>query len=238
MSIPLTDESDTLLPIVNPEYAVELVKAQNKPRKNRQGKSKLAATMFTSKSEVHLTPEKVLVRVLALFNGVIDLDPAAESETSHTGAKLAYTVAINGLIQRWFGKVFCNPPYGRGVHLWAEKFKKEYLEGDVEQGLFLVAGRIDTKMAKIMGCFMECQVDGRLKFLNAKGEEQDPAPFPSVIYYLGHDIEGFVREFSQIGRIKFPEMLYIARKGKNPLMLALNVSIPAGIKAALEAPDA
>lgn len=46
--------------------------------------------------------------------GAIDLDPAScETGNRIVRAKAYFAEARNGLVQRWYGRVFLNPPYGR-----------------------------------------------------------------------------------------------------------------------------
>jgi hypothetical protein len=59
-------------------------------------------------SDEWLTPPEALAAI-----GPFDLDPCACSEPRPwPTAKLHYTREDNGLMKPWFGRVFCNPPYG------------------------------------------------------------------------------------------------------------------------------
>ena len=90
--------------------------------------------------------------------------------------------------QRWDGtaiswagrRVFCNPPYGRGMEKWLEKGP------EAEVAVFLIPARTDTawfhdhalKAAEIR--FFR----GRLKFADnhvSPRDGQDAAPFPSML---------------------------------------------------------
>ena len=55
----------------------------------------------------------------------IDLD-VASCETANTAVRAAqfYAKAINGLNQRWRGRVYLNPPFGCGVRDWLEKLRR------------------------------------------------------------------------------------------------------------------
>ena len=50
--------------------------------------------------------------------GPFDLDPCAPAVQPWPTAAHRYTAAENGLLQRWAGRIFCNPPYGRAVGAW------------------------------------------------------------------------------------------------------------------------
>jgi site-specific DNA-methyltransferase (adenine-specific) len=78
----------------------------------------------------------------------------------------------------WAGhRVFCNPPYGRGVDRWLAKAR------EADCAVYLLPARTDTawwhdhalKADEIRF------VRGRLKF----GGAQNSAPFPSVILIYG-----------------------------------------------------
>jgi hypothetical protein len=59
--------------------------------------------------------------------GEIDLDPASNAlAQSWIKAGNFFTIEDDGLKQQWFGRVWCNPPYGRTVNLWLEKASTEY----------------------------------------------------------------------------------------------------------------
>lgn len=63
-----------------------------------------------------LTPPHI-VRSLSEF----DLDPCSPVNRPWDTARSHYTVEDNGLIKEWFGRVWCNPPYGRETGKWLEK---------------------------------------------------------------------------------------------------------------------
>lgn len=82
--------------------------------------------------------------------------------------------ATDGLTRSWGGhRVFCNPPYGRGVGDWIQKAKEGIL------AVYLLPARTDTKWwhELAMKATEIRFLRGRLKFKGAK----QGAPFPSVI---------------------------------------------------------
>jgi hypothetical protein len=84
------------------------------------------------------TPSIWLDRVKITL-GAIDLDPASdEQHNARVGAKFFYTEKQNGLRQGWHGRVFLNPPGGRGIpKLFFEKLVQEYMSTAVEAGIYL-----------------------------------------------------------------------------------------------------
>jgi len=82
--------------------------------------------------------------------------------------------ATDGLTRSWEGeRVYCNPPYGRGVWRWLEKSK------EADLAVYLLPARTDTKWwhEQAMMASEIRFLRGRLKFKNAKAG----APFPSVV---------------------------------------------------------
>lgn len=82
----------------------------------------------------------------------------------------------DGLKAEWYGRVWCNPPYGRIIKDWV---KKAY----IYQGLsvLLLPARTDTRWFHDY-CYLNDRtsvqfIKGRLKF----GDGLAPAPFPSML---------------------------------------------------------
>lgn len=119
------------------------------------------APLFSSAS-VHWATPKALYRDLdAEFHFTLDPCPLQSP-------------LADGLTRSWVGeRVFCNPPYGRGVGDWLAK------AGEAELAVYLLPARTDTKWWH--NCAMQADeirfLRGRLKF----GEAKVRAPFPSVI---------------------------------------------------------
>ena len=88
-----------------------------------------------------------------------------------------------GLTRSWKGeRVYCNPPYGRGVNEWLAKAT----ESDVS--VYLLPARTDTKWwhEYAMKANEIRFLKGRLKF----GDAKNTAPFPSVVLiYLNREQE-------------------------------------------------
>jgi len=81
---------------------------------------------------------------------------------------------IGGLTRSWSGeRVYCNPPYGRGVGDWLAKAE------EADLAVYLLPSRTDTRWWHEYA--MQAEeirfLKGRLKFKGAKAG----APFPSVL---------------------------------------------------------
>ena len=71
----------------------------------------------TSSHHAWQTPQEILLPLYSVF-GTFDLDPCSPTKTRRTApvkARLHYTAEDDGLSLPWFGAVFVNPPYGRGI---------------------------------------------------------------------------------------------------------------------------
>ena len=89
-----------------------------------------------SDSEVWLTPPHILAAL-----GPFDLDPCACMEPRPwPTAATHYTRADNGLLRPWFGRVFCNPPYGGPAVIgpWVRRLAEH------GRGVLLVFARTET----------------------------------------------------------------------------------------------
>ena len=87
------------------------------------------------KNDEWLTPAEIM-RALGDF----DLDPCSPINRPWPTAAEHYTVADNGLAKPWFGRVWCNPPFGREAVVWLERMK------DHGNGVALIPARTETAM--------------------------------------------------------------------------------------------
>ncbi len=156
------------------------------------------AIHYSSETPEHYTPKEIIEAAISVL-GAIDLDPCSNSkDTPNVPALEHFTIADDGLSLPWFGRVYMNPPYGRVIGDWTQKLAGEYQAGNVTEAIALVPGRIDTQWWQSLGLrYPACFYTGRLVFIG----NNDPAPFPSTIFYLGEDIAKFYEVFSAIGQI-------------------------------------
>jgi site-specific DNA-methyltransferase (adenine-specific) len=138
------------------------------------------------------TPRVLFAELEAEF-GAFDLDPAATRENAL--CPHFYTKEQDGLRQPWFGRVFCNPPYGGGLGRWIAKGIRSVLAGDCSLVVFLLPVRSDTSWfhswlwnrydhrpkAHVQLRFIK----GRLKF-----NGRNPAVFPSMLAIIQSGREG------------------------------------------------
>jgi hypothetical protein len=126
-----------------------------------------------------LTPPELVKKL-----GYFDLDPCCPVNPPFLHAEHNFTVEHDGLEKEWFGRVFCNPPYGKGMELWIEKLKNH------GNGITLIFARTETK------CFFEhiwndadaiLFVKGRVKFYHVSGVQGGTSGAPSVFIAYGKE---------------------------------------------------
>ena len=126
-----------------------------------------------------LTPPELVKQL-----GEFDLDPCCPIDAPFYHAKNHYTIIDDGLSKEWKGRVYLNPPYGRGMELWLEKLKQH------GNGIALIFARTETK------CFFEhiwhdadaiLFVKGRIKFYHVSGVQGGTPGAPSVFIAYGKE---------------------------------------------------
>jgi hypothetical protein len=124
-----------------------------------------------------LTPPELVIKL-----GNFDLDPCSPINAPFLHAKNNFTTIDDGLTKEWFGRVYLNPPYGRGMELWMEKLKNH------GNGIALIFARTETK------CFFEhiwndahgvLFVKGRIRFYHVSGIQGGTPGAPSVFIAYG-----------------------------------------------------
>lgn len=130
---------------------------------------------FSSATNEWATPQDFFDKLNKQFG--FTLDPCATKENAK--CKKFYTEADDGLAQDWSkDRVFCNPPYGRGLKHWVQKAYEESKKGALV--VMLIPARTDTSYwhEYIVGGGADIRfLRGRLKF----GDGANSAPFPSAL---------------------------------------------------------
>lgn len=130
------------------------------------------------KNDEWLTPPEIIEAL-----GTFDLDPCSPINRPWDTARAHYTVEDNGLLKKWEGRVWMNPPYSRETAMWLKKLS---IHGD---GIALTFARTETRMffnyvwpvasavLFIEGRLHFCYVDGTKAKANSGG--------PSVLIAYG-----------------------------------------------------
>lgn len=192
-----------LPPSVQREVWEEVIKDNPKPTQKQviaavnTHMGKFNDGMRSSETPEHYTPDKIIDRVVALF-GEIDLDPCSNAGIPNIPALNHYTQTDDGFAHEWPGKVYLNPPYGAVIGDWINRLIHQYDMEITTEAIALLPARTDTDWFEPLFNYPICFVHGRLKF---KGNEDNSAPFPSVVVYFGSRIQAFRQHFSDLGTI-------------------------------------
>jgi len=126
-----------------------------------------------------LTPPELVIKL-----GEFDLDPCSPINAPFLHAKNNYTISDDGLSKDWFGRVYLNPPYGRGMELWLEKLKSH------GNGIALIFARTETRLF-FQHIWNDADavlfVKGRIKFYHVSGIPGGTPGAPSVFIAYGEE---------------------------------------------------
>lgn len=96
------------------------------------------SAMFSSKTDLWETPQSFFDKLNEEFH--FNLDVCAIPE--NTKCYAYYTPEMDGLSQPWYGRCWCNPPYGRDIGRWVEKADMSAKRGALV--VMLLPARTDT----------------------------------------------------------------------------------------------
>jgi hypothetical protein len=126
-----------------------------------------------------LTPPELVKKL-----GEFDLDPCTPVKPPFVHAKINFNLNDNGLSKEWFGRVYMNPPYGKGMEIWMERLKNH------GNGIALIFARTETKLFFNHiwdNAHAILFVKGRIKFYNVDGEQKGTPGAPSVFIAYGEE---------------------------------------------------
>lgn len=131
-------------------------------------------------SDTWLTPPEI-IKALGRF----DLDPCCPPKMPWRTATKTFTKKDDGLAQKWFGRVWLNPPYSRGVVAWLRKMAEH------DRGIVLTFARTDTAwfFETVWGAASAVLfIEGRLHFHREDGSRAPAnAGAPSVLVAYGNE---------------------------------------------------
>lgn len=159
-------------------------------------------TLYTGEDE-WFTPSQYIEAARGVL-GIIDLDPASNEVAQETvKATSFYTMSENGLDQEWFGNVWLNPPYSRGlITAFIDKALVQWSQNHIEQMIILVNNATDANWFQSMleyDCAV-CFPDHRIKFYDQNGEQSSPVNGQAFCYF-GLNKNNFVNVFEQFGTV-------------------------------------
>ena len=164
------------------------------PEPHRDSNQWLRPALMSSESVEWYTPPHIRDAVVQALGGRVDLDPCADPGRTFPAAE-HFTPVENGLAHRWIGRIYMNPPYGRGIVSWTTKLRDELTAGWVTEAVALLPARVDTGWWHDLRPEQVCFIRGRLQF---SGYDCS-APFPSAAIYFGPEPERFRGAFGRLG---------------------------------------
>lgn len=134
--------------------------------------------------------------------GGIDLDPASSALANETVKAVEYFDELDdGLTQTWRGRVWLNPPYGKGSGLFTTKLVDEHSAGNVTAAILLLnAYGFDSGWFQPLWDHPICFTDHRIVFTSPDRTTGGPAN-ANIFIYLGPDEAQFVERFSGFGAV-------------------------------------
>jgi hypothetical protein len=137
-----------------------------------------------TQTDIWLTPPWLIDKI-----GISDLDPCGwlpNGKPIVNTAKNYFTKQENGLLQKWYGMVFCNFPYSESK-MWLQKCREEYVSGRCEI-IVLCFNRSETKAFQENVKFatgINC-INKRISFLDANGNKKTNGNAPSILIAFGN----------------------------------------------------
>jgi ParB family chromosome partitioning protein len=139
----------------------------------------VSGALHSAKSVEWYTPHYIVEAARKLMGG-IDCDPASSAAANELiRARTFYTAVDDGLSKPWFGRVFLNPPGGRGVvkAFWS-KLVDHWMLDEIEQAIFV--GYSLEQLQTLQSCrlspldFDVCVPRKRLAFSSPDGRGGSP----------------------------------------------------------------
>lgn len=135
--------------------------------------------------------------------GSIDTDPASSKVANKTvDAKKFFTAEQNGLVQKWAGNVWMNPPYAQPlIAEFAAAIVSKYDGGEIEQACVLVNNATDTAWFRSMAeaSSATCFTKGRVRFIDPDGRPSGAPLQGQAVLYFGGKAKAFAEAFKGLG---------------------------------------
>jgi phage N-6-adenine-methyltransferase len=130
------------------------------------------AVHFSSETDEWPTPQDFFDKLNEEFHFTLDVCATPENAK----CPRYFTKSENGLLQKWEGICWMNPPYGREIGQWVKKAYESAIGGATV--VCLLPARTDTSWWHDYCMKGEVRfIRGRLKF----GGASENAPFPSAV---------------------------------------------------------
>jgi phage N-6-adenine-methyltransferase len=137
-------------------------------------KRKSRSVHFRSDTCEHSTEPEDFDPLHAEFDFTLDVC----ATTANAKCTRFFTRAEDGLAQRWTGRVWMNPPYGRTIGQWLRKAFQSVQSGEAELVVCFLPSRTDTAW------WHDYCARGEVRFLRGRrtfSGAKNSAPFPSCV---------------------------------------------------------
>ncbi len=155
----------------------------------------------SGENEWYTPPEFVEASRMAM--GGIDCDPASSAVANRTvKAAKFFDKQVDGLKQKWSGRVFLNPPYVSNlIGQFAEAVASKYALGEITQACVLVNNATETEwfLRITSEASAICFPSSRIRFRTPNEEELRSPLQGQAIIYLGARQSKFFKAFKAIG---------------------------------------
>jgi len=180
----------------------EVVMLPDKPFPKRTAEIDLGGLKASTSVEWY-TPAPYIEAARSVMGG-IDLDPASceiANEIVQADTYFAMDDDPDGLSQDWFGRVWLNPPYGKGTGLFVSKLAEEWNAERIDAAVLLInAYGFDARWYAPLWDWPICFTHHRIEFYSPDHESGGPAN-GNVFVYMGPDARSFAAQFAQFGNI-------------------------------------
>ena len=141
----------------------------------------------------------------SMVMGGIDLDPAScEVANKTVGAARYFTVADNGLMMPWYGRVWMNHPFGKAHNRqWINRLVAEFIAGHISQACCICFASTSEAWFQPLFNYAQCYLSPRLNYIS-QGNVKKGVSKGSVVTYLGPHVDRFAAVFGQHGRVMVP----------------------------------
>ena len=164
----------------------------------------------SSDSDEWFTPRAHVALIKEVFDE-IDLDVASSERANIIVGALDYFSESDGAAayeldgHAWYGRVYCNPPYGGLAGKFAKKALYEYAAGRIDECILCLSGyAYETKWFEPIlanTAIPICWVHRRVKFIRGDGTET-ASTVGTIYVYIGPNNDVFTAVFSSIGAIR------------------------------------
>lgn len=157
----------------------------------------------TSEKFEYFTPPAIIEAARQVM-GWIDLDPASSEKANKIiKAGKIYTIEDDGLSHQWFGNIWLNHPFGRGLNdKWIKYLFNEAYRGRIYQFCCITYACTSEKWFQPLLQFYQCFLYPRTNYHLPDGTIKKGVTKGSVVTYYGPNIRKFKDIFSNFGTVK------------------------------------